>query len=465
MFSLRMDNSRKKKKNSDAGAMITLVLVFGSIFLLLFGGLLSFILFQYRYSLRERAWEENLEIAEAGIRYAGWHLLHEGDNYDFGGIKQYEVEGESIGQFELEITPPNACFSNAEIRSTGTVSDFSDIHRVIKGIYGKAPLTQYAFLSNQDIWFGFSEEVRGPVHSNGGIRVDGSQNSLFTSSQEHYTCEPKHGCPVPQVKPGIWGQGQGGEQGLWKYLESESVAQVSFTIISGALTDIEQASQPDYYFGPSGAEGYWINFSGEEFNIYRVIELEDPVWGWNMEEWVEESNTIKSYESLSETYSLSADCKPIFVEDKVWISGTVDGRVTVGSDSKIIIKGNIDYENTYSALGLIARQDILIPLIVEDSPLKIKAALVSVEGGVMRYFYPLWASSPYQTHSIQDSVELYGSIISKKDWTFTWVDEDENVISGYRESKMNIDPYLIYQSPPYFPTIGNDRFIDWEEVE
>lgn len=459
----------ERKKNQ--GAIITLVLVFGGVFLVLLGAITGLILFQYRQSLERVAWNQALQIAEAGINYAQWLLLHNPENYEVSLVKDYIVGEEVIGQYQLKITKPDPedCFSNIEITSTGIPSKFPHLKRTIKGIYGKVPLSKYAFLTNEDVWFGSTEKVKGLVYSNGGIRMDGSQNSLFFSSQESYTCKPTHGCSPPQVKPGIWGKGQGKEEGLWNY---PSPAEVDFTTILENLDNLKQKAQPDYYFSDPEAKGYWIEFLGESFKVYKVTELEEPVWGWNMERWVRESDTIKSYQEIR-TFSLPSDCKPIFVENNLWVSGTVKGKAIViaaklpytpENAAKIIIKGNIEYGDGDSVLGLIAQKDILIPLRIEND-LKIRAALLAKEGRVMRYFYPLWDDFPYSEYSIRNSIEIYGSIISKKEWTFTWVDRQENIISGYRETKISVDPKLIYQPPPHFPTIGEATLIDWEEVK
>jgi len=456
-------------KTFNRGAIITLVLVFGGIFLILFGGLLNFILLQHRQSLEKVVWNETLEIAEAGINYAYWHLLHDSDDYNFNLIKDYEVEGEIVGQYQLEITPPNDCFPNAEIKSTGWLLDFPNLKRAVKGVYGKSPLSRYAFLTDSNVWFGSSEEVRGLLHSNGGIRMDGSQNSLFSSFKETYTCQPEHGCSPAQVKAGIWGEGQGGEDGLWDFPASKE----DFTTILENLDELKQKSQPNYYFGDSGVEGYWIEFLGDEFKISEVTELKDPVWGWDMEKWVEESGSINSYQEIG-IYPLPPNCEPIFIEDNLWVNGTIQGRATViaaklpyipESAAKIIINGNIEYDGAHSVLGLIAQKDILIPLRIQDDPLKIRAALLAKEGRVIRYYYPFWDTEPYQTYSIQNSIEINGSIISKKEWTFTWVDEEQIVISGYIQTKINPSSELLFQPPPHFPVTDNSMFIKWEEED
>ena len=80
-------NISKKQR----GSLITFVLVFGAVFLISMGGILSFILFQHKASLQKSAWEESLHIAEAGINYAKWHIAHWPDDFSFSGTYDYKL--------------------------------------------------------------------------------------------------------------------------------------------------------------------------------------------------------------------------------------------------------------------------------------------------------------------------------------------------------------------------------------
>ena len=131
---------------------------------------------------------------------------------------------------------------------------------------------------------------------------------------------------------------------------------------------------------------------------------------------------------------------------------------------KIIINGNIDYADSNSVLGLISQKDILIPLYSPDN-LDIKAALLAQKGHVFRYYYPKWSSEPYKTYAIRNQIRTFGSIITNTMWTFTWVDSNNNVVSGYRNTEMNYDSNLTYNSPPYFPTAGEYEIVGWEEIQ
>ena len=455
---------------SHKGAVIPLVLVFGSVFLILLSGLVSFIVFQHRQSVQRVHWNESLEIAEAGIHYARWHLAHAPEDYAFGGIYDFkDPEGTAIGQYQLAVSAPSGCVSAVTIQSTGWTAGSFGSARTVQIQYAKPSLAMYAFLTNSNVWFGFSEELKGLFHSNGGIRMDGIQNSIATSAVTTYTCGEEHGCSPSETKPGIWGAGQGDSEGLWQFPTSN----IDFNAITQDLSVLRDAAESSgVYLGQLGL-GYHVKFKNNgTIDVYRVKTLKQKVWGWDMEDWVHESNDIAT-EEFYQNYPLPQNCAPIFVEDNVWVDGDVAGRTTLvaaklpevqNNNPKIIINGNITYANQDSALGLIGQKDILIPLYSPDN-LQIEAAMLAQKGHVFRYYYPdaSWGE-PYATYSARNSITTYGSIITNTMWTFAWVDSDGSVISGYRTSDLGYDANLTFSPPPYFPTSGNYEIGAWEEL-
>ena len=455
------------KLKIQKGAIITLVLVFGAIFLFLLAGLSRFILLQHRQALQRTAWEKSLHIAEAGINFSKWRLAHAPTDFIFSGIYDFrDTAGIIIGQYQLQITAPTICDPGVRIKSTGWTLKSPDIKRTIQVIYIKQSLARYAFLANSNIWFGPGEEVRGMVRSNGGIRMDGSQNSLFFSARETYTCGPEHGCSPPQEKPGVWGAGKGGAEGLWQF----PVPWKDFDAIVKDLAFLrEEAKARGIYLGPSGlGYGYYLNFRDNgTVDVFQVKSLKPNVWGHNGRKWVYESNDFDKIELII-NYPLPVDCAPIFVEDNVWVSGIINGRTIVvaaklpevAADRKsIVIPNNIIKANLHSVLGLIAQQNILIPLHSPDI-MEIQAVLLAQRGSIIRYHYPWW----YSPYHFRNSIKIFGSIISNDIWTFTWVDEAGEVVSGFETTKMSYDFTLTYSPPPYFPVYGRREVMKWEEI-
>jgi hypothetical protein len=105
-------------------------------------------------------------------------------------------------------------------------------------------------------------------------------------------------------------------------------------------------------------------------------------------------------------------------------------------------------------LGLIAEQNVLIP---HDPPttLEIDAALLAQKGGAKRYYY---------ANSVKTALTIYGSVISSGIWTWSWVDNNNNVISGYQTTNSTYDVNLTYNPPPGFPVGSEYNLISWEEI-
>ncbi len=474
------------------GEIAILFLFFLTLASLLLLGLSQFVLVHWKQTFYNEASTEAFEIAEAGIEYYRWHLSHDPTDFQDGTgspgpyIHDYkDPEGNVIGKFSLEIIPPSGCDPTVKIISTGWTLKKPQIKRKIKARYTRKSLASFSFLTNEDVWFGENESLSGPFHSNGGIRMDGSQNSLSSSAKETYICRWYHGCSFSNCSspcswtaqgcecPGVWGKGEGGNEGLWKF----PVPIVDFDLITYEISLLKQKAQDSGYYFPTPAgqtKGYLLSFKEDgTFDLYRIKTLYPPVYGCDPDgkcAW--ESWDIKDKEFI-DNLPLPQDCSPIFAETNLWIEGKVNGRVTVVAaklpepgevnQANIIINGNIDYANDNSVLAMIAQKNVLVPLRSPDN-LYIKGVMVAQNGRVVRYYYPPSDSEPYKTYAIRNYIETYGAIITKKVWTFTWVNSSGNVVSGYQTTNMMYDTNLDSFPPPYFPTYGEYKILSWEEI-
>lgn len=462
------------KTNYESGQITMLVLVFGAIFVLIFGGLAGFIFVQSNQSKQKVAFNEALNIAEAGANYSRWHLAHAPTDYNFSGTYDFnDPEGGTVGKFTLEITPPAECSTVTTIKSTGWTLQYPDVKRTVSIRFGRPSLAQYAFLTNLDVWFGPDEELKGPFHSNGGIRMDGIQNALSTSAKETYTCQPYHGCSPAQTKPGIWGTGNGKDEGLWSF----PVPAIDFNAITLDLAQLKtKAQNGGYYFGPSGAFGYRIEFKNNgTFDLYKVTKLKSNVYGCDTD-WScrYESNDIDK-QTFLQNYALNIEqCNVqnlIFLEDsKVWVDGVVKEKATViaarfpdnpTTNASIIINGNLTRADPKATLvALIAQKNILVPY-YSPNILEIQAVMVAQKGAAQRYYYGYVGGS----YNVRNRIMVRGAIITNKVWTWTWVSGGGTVVSGYKITESYYEPALIYNPPPYFPSAGENQFISWEEVQ
>jgi hypothetical protein len=450
-----------------------LVLVFGAIFLFIFSGLVGLIANQYQQSREKVALNEALNIAEVGANYSRWHLAHAPTDYNFSGTYDYtDPEGGIIGHYTLEVIPPAECSTVVTIKATGWTDKYPEIKRTISIRFGRPSLAQYSFLTNTDVWFGADEELRGPFHSNGGIRMDGTQNALSTSAKETYTCQSAHGCSPPTTKPGIWGTGNGGTEGLWEF----PVPAVDFNAITLDLAQLKtEAQNGGYYFGSSGAFGYHVQFKNNgTFDLYKVTKLKPSIWGEDTDYvWHNESNDIDK-ETLLQNYPLAVgQCNVqnlIFLEEgKVWVDGVTKEKATVvaarfpdnpATNASIIINGNLTRADPKLTLvALIAQKNILVPY-YSPNVLEIQAVMMAQKGAVQRYYYG-YVGGPY---NIRNQISVRGAIITNKIWTWSWINGSGQVTSGYQNTESYYEPALIYNPPPYFPSSGEQQFISWEEI-
>ncbi|MDP3970311.1 MAG: hypothetical protein Q8P90_01290 [bacterium] len=516
----------------EKGSIIIVVVVFGSVLLMSIGALVSLFLVQHNAIQRSIASERSFQIAEAGINRYRWFLSHNPSD-DSGLDTDYvdPIDG-SVGHYTVDIDPPAPGSTILEMTATGWTNDYPNLKRSIKVNFGKPSFTEFAFLSNSSAWFNAGEEVDGKVHSNGGIRIDGNVQSRVTTIKETYICGPNHGCDNEE-HPGIWGTGQ--DPTLWDFpvadgIDFDAIALDYYGIKAEANTDGVLLTASDSF-------GYHIIFNLDgTFSVYEVTSLRNPVWGHDGINWTYESNSINSEELILEYENVPIPSNGlIFVEDQTWVSGKVNGRATVvaaNTDTTssetydIIIPQNIEYypDNTSgSVLGLMAQEDILVPLYIGSDglgpsgectiekvlichqpgtsaeaslcvpsqaiqveghlvhgdyqgacvegtggsgefseDLVIEAAMLAQNGHVFRYYYyPPY----YPQDTLHNLIRVYGTIITNKPWTWTWVNDEFVVTSGFINSEITYDSNLYFNPPPFFPSQEEYEFISWEEVD
>ncbi|KKR48593.1 MAG: hypothetical protein UT86_C0004G0079 [Candidatus Magasanikbacteria bacterium GW2011_GWC2_40_17] len=455
------------------GNILLIALVFGAMAVTaIFNGVAVFGVMENRAAHFNQNNEQAFQIAEAGAEYYRWHLAHSGTDYQdgTGGPGPYvhdylDKDGNIIGRFSLEITPPTTGSSVVTIVSTGYTLDQPNTKRKVQIRMGLPSLADFAFLTNSDVWIGDNEIIHGKLHANGGIRFDGTADAPITSAKPTYVCKPIFGSGCNNTtKPGIWGAG--GPTNFWQF----PIPAFDFDGITIDLSNVRTGAQSDgFYRSSSGAYGYHIKFkSNSTFDLYKVTSLKpvpSPGYGKDV-------NGVKHYESydvknetLQGNFANPANGL-IFIEDKVWVEGTVKGHLTVGSGkfpvnpntyTTIVIPNNIVYtaKDGSDSLGLIAQKDILIPR-YSPNDLEIDAAVVAQNGSAQRFYY---------SGNILNDLTIYGSVISKGIWTWSWVTQGGSVVSGYRNTFTNYDANLTYSPPPSFFVGTEYHLISWREIK
>jgi len=477
----------------NKGIITTYVLVFGAIFLIMLAGLLGFILLQLRQSDQKVAWNESLEIAEAGVNYYRW-CLNNGVEVNCQLQKDYfDPAGNKIGKFSLEITSTQACGQTIQkkIIATGQTDKFPNIKRKMSVLYARTSVAKYSYILNDNVWVGEDHEIRGPYHSNGGIRMDGENQSLVTSSKQEWVCTASFGCG-PKGFPGKgWGLGQCGDPchledkqcicpGVFTTTNNSNpdlfsfpVPPFDFTGLTVDLAQIKTLTQPypqKYYWPPvtnldSNGRGYHLKFLNDgKFEVWIITGL-SPTYTYSLEEnWHYDYFTITNEYRYGNPISIDPSCSLIFFEDNLWPEGEVKGKVTVASanlinpnlDTDVVLPGNINYTvlDGSDGLTLIGERNVLIG---PQSPnqMELRGIFVAQKGRFSRNHYP---------NNIREKLEIYGSIISNGRVGTQWISGSQ-VVSGYLKRESYFDSNLVYDPPLFTPFIEPEfRILNWEEL-
>lgn len=425
--------------------------------------------------------EEALQIANAGINYYQWRLAHFPNDYQDGTgeagpyIHDYtDLDTQTlVGQFSLNIIPPEAGSTIVTIESTGWSNKNPSAKRKITARYGIPSLAKYAFLSDSPIWIGNSESVSGEMQINNGIRFDGTANAPIQSTRETYECTPDLGvgCDATTTKPGIWGSASSSVQSFWRF----PVSAVDFSSLTADLASIKsQAESGGIYLPPSGTKGYSLVFSTSTgsgtVTIYKINTsglISEPtgydINGIAHDEDIDYSATGRTLQSPANRPIPSNGI--IYVEDNVWVEGGVKGRVMVAAaklndsvNPTIYIPKNIVYDakDGSNVLGLIAEKDVVVTYRAPTN-LEINAALVAQTGSVQFFYYPSG------TYRLKNSIIVYGSIMTYGQWTWSYVDDDDNLLSGFANTSSIYDSNLLFGPPPSFPLSASGyQQMDWK---
>lgn len=476
------------------GYTLLLVIVFGAVFVTIISGLASRVLVEQDAEIARMHKAQARTIAEAGLDYYKWFLAHNPDNVTHGTgepgpykIDYADQEGDVVGSFSLDITGNEQCgeITSIDIASTGSVDTDPSITTTITGRYAQPSVAEYAYIINDTVWAGADREIQGRYHSNAGIRMDGTSNSAVTSAVEEWLCTSEYGCSPSENQPGVFGGG--GDQELWEY----PVAQFDFDGVSqdfGALRTLAQTE--GLYFESAGGDssegrGYRLIFNADRsVDVYEVRSSS----GWTSYsaqdgEWQTDYYIPQgSYTSFLGTYDISEDCGLIYVEDRVWISGTISGKVTllsadvdsVGYEPTVIIEEDIAYASSDGGDGLtaVAEGSVHISPLSPDE-LEVHGIFIAQEGNFGRNLYPC-IYSPYDK---RDQLDVHGSIISNDAvgtqwpnydysiqfifWQITLCDDDW---SGYANRTNTYDRQLATDPPSFTPAASPDYgFVEWRE--
>jgi hypothetical protein len=287
------------------------------------------------------------------------------------------------------------------------------------------------------------------MQSNGGVRFDGNGNAPILSAKSTYTCPSGQGSPCPATENGVWGSASAGVKSFWQF----PVPAIDFSALTSNLATLKASAQSGgIYLSPSNAQGFSLVFNvNGTVSIYKVTSLKANPTGWDVNGTAHNENVDYKNRTLQSTQAIPSN-GIIYIEDNVWVEGTVNGRVMVAAAKlpfniatapTIYIPNNIVYaaKDGTNVLGLLAQNNILVTYLAPTT-LEIDGALIAQNGSAQFFYYP---------NNVKTSITVYGSIMTFGQWTWTWVDGGGGVVSGYASTNDTYDSNLLYSPPPSFP--------------
>jgi len=478
-----MTTKNRQQNRLHGGYLMVLVLVFSSVLLTIATSFISFIILQSKVITQRVQFEQAGQIAEAGLNYYKWYLAHYPDDTTNGTgvagpyVNVYnDPEGAAIGEYSLTIASSTYCgeISSIDVISEGHTYANPAVSRTVQAHYAQPSVAEYSYILNSDVWAGEDRVITGPYHSNGGIRMDGTNSSVVTSGQSTWTCNSSFGCSPSGTKDGVFTTTTNPNTSLFSFPS----APINFAGITVDLALMRDRAKSDgIYIGPSDKSGYHLIFKANgKVEVRKVNSKEkEPkgyAWGYYMH--------ILNGTSLVGEYTPPSDCPLIFVEDQVWLEGVVNGKVTLavadhetsgdddededgGSGPSIILNDNITYANATSGLLAMGEYDVLVGLVVPDD-MEVNGIFIAQNGHFGRNYYG-YVPSGWSGYNKRNSLTINGTIVSNGRVGTQWVcNSDPAYCSGFKLRFNNYDRNLVLSPPPLVPRTSDVyTFSDWRD--
>jgi hypothetical protein len=472
----------KNRNDAQRGTITLYVLLFSTVSIILLSGFVIWADYNLRAVFRDYDAAQAFMVAEAGIEYYRWHLSHDRTDYTDGtgqpGPYIHEFRDKDnllIGSFALAISTPATGSTVVSIESTGSTVANPAAQKIIEARMAIPSFVRFAALSGASIRFSEGTELYGPIHSNGGVRVDGVAHNLVTSAVADYN-DPAHGggckefgvhthvaptdpcapAPVPD-RPDVFQAGR-----------AFPVAPVDFVGLSHDLANLKASAQADGFWRGEVDHhdvGYHVILkTNNTFDLYTVTDVVKAPSGCvtvlGEKDW--DPWTIDD-ETLMGNYPLP-DNGILFFEGHTWVEGQIDSggsRITLAAAvfpensshyAHIIINNDLKYSSYdgQDIIGLIAQGDITVGWNSEDD-LRIDGAAIAQNGRVGRFYYrgPEGNQNRCAPYHTRDTVTIFGTISSKNEYGFRYSDG-----TGYQHIVIIFDPNLMFNPPPNFPLIS-----------
>ncbi len=382
-----------------------------------------------------------LDAADAGLDHAIIWLRAQGappvGNYTNPWGSTQNLSGSySVVITDLGLVGGSSTIRRYAVVSTGTSGNMS---RVLRNYVQVDNYARYIWYTDREtfngtnIWFWSQDSLNGPTHTNGHFNIYG--NPVFggeARSVDDYIRFYNNGNNVnlsqttnaPYDNPNF-------QQGLTFGADQSTMPSTALSLRSAAST--------------SGI--YLTGDSTVVLNSNGTINV---------------TNNNKSPKWNNKNMALPANGALFVNNGNLTVSGTLNGRLTVGASKNVNIAGNILYASdpltnpsSDDTLGIISETDIVIPNNAANN-LTIDACLMALNTA---FYLQDWDSG-----SPKGTLNIFGGVIQKERGPVgTFNASNGQKITGYSKSYA-YDARLITAPPPFMPTTGDFITLSWEEI-
>ncbi|HEY7538034.1 MAG TPA: hypothetical protein VH721_08585 [Gaiellaceae bacterium] len=319
-------------------------------------------------------------------------------------------------EYNLQVAPPDGSGSTSIFAVGRRAGDTNTTNwREIQVVVRPSSLAEFYRVVDEDVDFGSSTTTNGKVYANGDIDHKGTAaGNLYAQGDVTGSVTLTNGAKIydDDTNPSF---------------HDVMPTPIDFSTFLSSLTDLNAASQD------TASGGKKFDQNGKAWIITFQPNGTFTVKGCNTSGVDLDDDLPTSGCTALQTYQVPAN-GAIYSPQPVIVSGTVVGRVTVGSNTKIYVAGNIYYGTPgQDVLGLIAKEELVIGEYAPDD-LTWSAAVIVQED--------TWRTA--SQNGSHDTMNFTGMAATKDGGHMGMYDEDRIY---------NYDTNLHQMPPPWFPVV------------
>ncbi len=320
-------------------------------------------------------------------------------------------------EYNLEITPPTTGAGSIQMVSTGRPGGSTDKSdwRVVEMRVRPASVADFQMLANADISYGSAASTYGKIYA--GIDSNGVRHNINHSGTAYADIYAEGSVTgSPRLRNGARTYDRNSIRTVIKN-------PVNFNDFISSLVDVQAAAQAGGLYLNSPTSAAWrLTFQANGTVSAQTCTRT------NNRDVAEVAPTC----GVATSYPVPLN-GAIYTPQSVVVSGQVNGRVTVGSNSNVVIADDITYVQAGDdVLGLVAANDMLVAQYVPYD-LNWRAGTIAQTGA--------WRS--WSNDGSHGTMTFTGSTATA----------DGGSMSLFRTRVYQYDQTLYYLPPPWFPTV------------